>query len=286
MSTKVYEIVTERIIERIEKEGRLPWSKPWVHEAPKNLVSGKTYSGFNLWLLLMAPYCSPYFVTFKQAQKLGGTVKKGEKGWPVIFWSFIEKEGKTPGKVENIPFIRYYTVFNVEQCEGLETPPLNSRAVNTHESLAACDSIVRGMRKAPEITHNEARAYYSPKQDRVNMPRLEAFNDSPSYYHTLFHELTHSTGHESRLNRLKGDEALARFGSEPYAKEELVAEMGAAYLSGVAGIESSQEDRTIAYLQGWLSAIKQDPKLLVQAAAQAQKAADYILGTKHEEDKE
>lgn len=286
MSNKVYEIVTERLLERIEKEGRLPWAKPWVHEAPKNLISGKIYHGFNLWLLLMAPYCSPYFLTFKQCQARGGTVKKGEKGWPVIFWSFIEKEGKNPGTTENIPFIRYYTVFNVEQCEGLEVPPLNSRAINTNESLEACESIVRAMPKAPTITHQDARAYYSPMQDRVNMPRLEAFNDSPSYYHTLFHELTHATGHESRLARLKGQEALARFGSEPYAKEELVAEMGAAYLSGVAGIEASQEDQTVAYLQGWISRIKGDPKLLVQAAGQAQKAADFILGVKYNQESE
>jgi len=279
----VYEIITERIVERIEKEGRLPWSKPWIEGFPCNLVSKKHYRGSNVWLLNMAPFCSPYWLTFKQAQSLGGTVKKGEKGWPVVYWQWFETKDKLTGDDKRVPILRYYTVFNLEQCEGIEAPASESRRMNSDESIEACDSIVTGMKKRPEIKHERAQAFYSPMFDYVNMPKKEMFNDAPGYYHTLFHELTHATGHESRLGRLKGDAVLAKFGSEPYAKEELVAELGASYLSGVAGIQSTQEDNSIAYLQGWIKALKNDPKLLVQASAQAQKAADYILGTTFEE---
>jgi antirestriction protein ArdC len=278
----VYEIITERIIERIETEGRLPWHKPWIEGFARNLVSKKHYRGSNVWLLNMAPFTSPYWLTFKQAQSLGGTVRKGEKGWPVVYWQWFETKDKLTGETKNVPLLRYYTVFNLQQCEGIEAPESDSRVMNAVESLDACESVIQGMSKRPEIRHERNQAFYSPQFDYVNMPKKEMFHDAPSYYHTLFHELTHSTGHESRLGRLKGDAVLAKFGSEPYAKEELVAELGASYLSGVAGIQSTQEDNSIAYLQGWIKALKNDPKLLVQASAQAQKAADFILGTTFE----
>jgi antirestriction protein ArdC len=237
-------------------------------------------------MLLAAGYSSPFFLTFKQAKELGGTVRKGEKGWPVVYWIWFKKENKETGKKEQVPVLKYYTVFNVEQCEGIEVPTLTEKPINTVESLEQCDALVANMPKAPRIEHKEAQAYYSPTKDMVNMPRKDSFRDAPSYYHTLFHELTHATGHESRLGRLKGTALLARFGSEPYAKEELVAEMGASYLSGIAGIQATQEDQTVAYIQGWLEALKKDPKLLIHAAAQAQKAADFILGVTHEEQEE
>ena len=288
MASNVYEIVTARIIERIEKDGVLPWRKPWKsylsHDgAPQNLVSKKPYRGSNVWMLMMGGYSSPFFVTFKQAKELGGSVRKGEKGWPVVYWIWFKKENKTTGEKEQIPVLKYYTVFNLQQCEGIEIPKLEAKKLNTLESIEACDRIVANMPSAPRIEHKEAQAYYSPSADRVNMPLKASFVSAHAYYHTLFHELTHATGHESRLGRLKGTALLARYGSEPYAKEELVAELGASYVSGIAGIQATQEDQTVAYIQGWLSALKKDPKLLIHASAQAQKAADFILGIEREE---
>lgn len=282
----VYEIITERIIERIETEGRLPWHKPWIEGFARNLASKKHYRGSNVWLLNMAPFSSPYWLTFKQAKDQGGTVKKGEKGWPVVYWQWIETKDKVTGEKKTVPLLRYYTVFNLEQCEGIEAPATESRRMNTLESIEECERVIHDMPRRPEVRHERNQAFYSPQFDYVNMPKKEMFHDAPGYYHTLFHELTHATGHESRLGRLKGDAVLAKFGSEPYAKEELVAELGASYLSGVAGIQPTQEDNSIAYLQGWIKALKNDPKLLIQASAQAQKAADYILGVKFEEKSE
>jgi antirestriction protein ArdC len=276
----VYEIITERIIERIETEGRLPWHKPWIDGFARNLVSKKHYRGSNVWLLNMAPFTSPYWLTFKQAKELGGSVRKGEKGWPVVYWNWFETKDKLTGENKTVPILKYYTVFNLEQCEGIETPASESKSMNTDESLEACEQVIKAMPKRPEIRHERNEAFYMPRFDYVNIPKKEMFHDAPSYYHVLFHELTHATGHESRLGRLKGDSMLAKFGSEPYAKEELVAELGASYLSGVAGIQATQEDNSIAYLQGWIKALKNDPKLLVQASAQAQKAADFILNVK------
>lgn len=279
----VYEIITERIIERIETEGRLPWHKPWIEGFARNLVSKKHYRGSNVWLLNMAPFSSPHWLTFKQAQQLGGTVRKGEKGWPVVYWSWFKSKDKLTGEEKTFPILKYYTVFNLQQCEGIEAPATEGKRMNSDESIEECERVIKTMRKRPDIKHEANQAFYNPRFDYVNMPNKEMFHDAPGYYHTLFHELTHATGHESRLGRLKGDAVLAKFGSEPYAKEELVAELGASYLSGVAGIQASQEDNSIAYLQGWIKALKNDPKLLVQASAQAQKAADYILGVTFED---
>ena len=292
--TSVYEIITDRIIERIEKENRLPWKQPWKHYlnaesgAPQNLVSRKPYRGVNVFLLACvgSQYDTPYWLTFKQATKLGGTVRKGEKGVPVVYWCWFEKKaGTLTSKPERVPVLKYYTVFNVAQCEGIEVPKLEAKPLNTVEAIEDCEKVFGNMPKAPRLTHLEARAYYRPIEDLINMPVRDSFKDAPSYYHTLFHEMTHATGHESRLGRLKTSE-MRGYGSEPYAKEELVAELGASFLSGHCGIQASQEDQSVAYLQGWLSALRKDPKLIVQASAQAQKAADYILGVKFTEDEE
>jgi len=274
--TTVYEVITNRIIERIESEGVLPWRKPWIGGLPKNLISGKDYRGSNVWMLNMMPHSSPYWLTYKQAQTLGGNVRKGESGTPVTFWQFYEKKDE-PNK--RIPMIKYYTVFNLEQCDGIGAPIVEGNRMSPTESLEQCDAIISAMPKLPEIRHEQARAFYSPQFDYVNMPSKELFGCAEGYYHVLFHELAHATGHATRLNRLTSVEELGQFGSAPYAKEELVAELGASYLSGIAGIQLTQEDNSVAYLQGWLKALKNDPKLLIQASGQAQKAADYILRT-------
>lgn len=290
MSDKnVYEIITERICAQLEK-GTIPWQKPWnspegSNLLPRNLASGKAYRGVNVFLLHAMAYESPYWVTFKQAQERGGTVRKGEKATPVVFWKWLDSDQVDEnGKARRIPLLRYYSVFNVAQCDGVEYP---QPEVKTREiaPIDAAQAIVANMPKCPTILHGGDRACYSPSLDVVKMPELGTFRSAEDYHNVLFHELTHSTGHESRLKR-KGvsgsDGEWSAFGSTPYAREELVAEMGAAFLSGHAGIVERTLDNSAAYVAGWLSRLKDDSKLVVVAAAQAQRASDFILNVKHE----
>lgn len=275
----VYEIVTNRIIETLEA-GEIPWKKSWNSktQAPRNLTSGKTYSGINVFILLSARFQSPYWLTFKQATEKGGTVRKGEKGLPIVFWSTTEKEDDKTGEIKKTGFLRYYTVFNITQIDGLKDVP----AVEVHEETEGAEAfdmahdIVAGMPDAPAVKHGFTRACYIPSVDEINMPLMRSFGQPEEYFSTLFHELAHSTGHENRLNR-KGSGEIRHFGDADYSKEELVAEFGAAFLCAEAGISQAVITNQAAYIQGWLKALKNDSKLLVTAAAQAQKAADYIL---------
>lgn len=288
MSDKVYQIITDRIIGMLEK-GVVPWHKPWagVDSMPKNLVSGKEYRGVNVFLLGSLGYQRPEFVSYKQAGELGGQVRAGEKGCPVVFWKMLQGEeiNVKTGKPELIPLLRYYTVFNVAQCDGLEGKLPALPEGKQHEPIKEAEAVVASMPSKPPVKTGNARAYYSPAEDYVAMPDLGAFESPEAYYDTLFHELTHATGHASRLNR-KGiaatDGERSRFGSAPYAREELVAEMGAAFLCGHVGIVDRVIDNEAGYIKSWLDRLNGDPKLVVVAAAQAQKAADFILGVKHE----
>ena len=277
----VYEIITGRIIAMLEK-GTVPWRKPWQAKAgfPRNLVSGKPYRGINVFLLHAMSYESPFWLTFKQAHDLGAKVRKGEKACPVVFWKQLEVEDKATGETEKIPMLRFYYVFNVSQCDGLKNIPA---PVETPLSAPnKPEEIVSFMPNRPEIKHGLTRAYYSPAEDIVAMPNRERFENEVGYFATLFHELIHSTGHASRLNRATVTESQG-FGSNPYCREELVAEMGAAFLCGQAGIAESTLENSAAYVQNWLEQLQNDKKLIVQAAAMAQKAADFILDTKFKE---
>src|SRR6266487_2079754 len=280
----VYEIITQRIIALLE-QGTIPWQKPWRagEQAPQNLISKKHYRGINVFLLNAMHYSSPFWLTFKQAQELGGNVKRGERACPVVFWKWLDLQNKQTGDKERIPFLRYYSVFNVAQCKGIAAPVV-SEPVREHSPVQTAEKIVAGMPKRPGIKHGLAQAFYSPASDFVGMPAADQFNTGEDYYGVLFHELGHSTGHETRLNR-KGfsasDGNWSAFGSNPYAKEELVAEMTAAFLCGEAGIVERTIDNSAAYLASWLRRLKDDSKLVVNAAAQAQKAADWILGKWH-----
>jgi len=286
----VYQIVTDQVISLLE-QGKIPWSKPWRGGAagmPKNAISKKPYRGINTFLLAMTAenkgYDSPYWLTYKQSTDLGGNVKKGEKSTLVIFYKALEKDNPNdPANPERYMVLRYYNVFNVAQCENLDLSkiPDNGGIDDTPDldfsPIESCENIVKHFIKRPSITHNEQRAYYSTAKDVVNMPNPETFTDEQGYYNVLFHELTHSTGHERRLNR-SGIMERAAFGDTVYSKEELVAEMGAAFLCGFYDIANRTIENSVAYLQGWLSKLKSDKRLIVQAAAQAQKASDYILG--------
>jgi antirestriction protein ArdC len=279
MNTSIYEQVTDRIIDLLEK-GTVPWRKPWtVHTGlPRNLITKKPYRGINTFLLHAMKYESPFWLTYRQAVELGGHVRKGEKSCPVVFWKRLEFENAETGEKERIPLLRFYYVFNVAQCEGLKDAP----ALTVETPSSKPEEIIAAMPQRPEIKHGLAAAFYSPSADTVSIPARTRFENDNGYFDTLFHELVHSTGHTSRLNRSTLTES-AGFGSNPYCKEELVAEMGAAFLCGLAGIGETVLENSAAYVQNWLKQLQNDKTLIVQAAAQAQKAADFILNVKHPE---
>jgi antirestriction protein ArdC len=285
MNNKVYDIITEKVIEKLE-EGTVPWHRPWIGgEMPMNLVSKKPYRGINVFMLSCTSFVSPYWLSYKQAKKLGGNVKKGEKSTIVVFWKPIEvddKDSEEDGKKKTIRLLRYYRVFNVEQCENIDEkkiPKLDTR--DDFQSLDKCESIINDMQNKPSIKFEQQQAFYHPLNDFVNMPKQNTFNSDEEYYSTFFHELTHSTGHKTRLGRHQKEKCNHIFGSKDYSKEELVAEMGAAFLCGLCGIENKTIDNSAAYIKGWLKKLKDDVKMVVLTAAQAQKAADYILNVKY-----
>jgi antirestriction protein ArdC len=277
MKNQTYDRITDRITTLLT-QGTVPWHKPWKARTwlPRNFVSQKPYRGINVFLLLAMSYESPFWLTFRQATALGGSVRKGEKACPVVFWKQLKVEDKESGEQQRIPLLRFYHVFNVTQCDGLKT---RTEPVQATESIISKpEDIVAGMPQPPVVKHGMTRAYYSPHYDCVGLPARERFHTGDGYYATLFHELVHSTGHEKRLKRSTLTES-AGFGSNPYCKEELIAEMGAAFLCGQAEIVERTIDNSAAYIKGWLEQLQSDKTLIVQAAAQAQRAADFILGT-------
>lgn len=268
---QVYQIVTDQIIAKLE-QGVIPWRKPWSAkrgECAHNWVSGRPYSGINAMLLDTGEYA-----TFKQIQAAGGTVKKGEHGHIVVFYKLFEDENDEDRK---IPYLRYYKVFEVNtQCEGLASKvvPLPE---DEREPITEAEAIVEAYKDAPMIEHKGNQACYIPLLDKIQMPKRAAFRAIPEYYSTLFHELVHSTGHKNRLTRA-GVMATSFFGDVTYSKEELVAEIGAAMLCSISGLGFDTLDNSAAYIDSWLRRLKGDPKMVVTAAGQAQRAADYIQG--------
>ncbi|GGH55695.1 hypothetical protein GCM10007423_63500 [Dyadobacter endophyticus] len=286
----VFQVVTDRIIKMLE-DGVNPWRKTWLVEpnsdfaGPKNYVSKKPYRGINFFMLSCTGFSSPYFLTMKQVNEKGGQVIKGEKATPVVFaktYTFREtKEVDGESKeVDKKGFCyKLYYVFNIEQTT-LEVPAVAIPAGVEHKSekIEACESILRGYQSAPTFKHGGSKAYYRKDCDLVQMPAMSSFNCSEAYYSILFHEIIHSTGHPKRLNR-EGVAEFDRFGSKRYSQEELIAEMGAAYLNSVSGISSPELDSNSAsYIKGWLKPLKNDKKFVFKAASAAQKATAHILG--------
>jgi antirestriction protein ArdC len=275
----VYEVVTEQVIKQLES-GVAPWRKPWRTESPVNLISQKPYRGLNVFLLASQGYESRFWLTFNQAKKLGGYVKKGEHATTVVFWHIgqekLTRQADGTDRKSKPFLLRYYSVFNLGQTEGIAEKLGLTNSTPRVPSLEQCEQIVSAMPNRPAFEQS-ARAWYRPSTDTVGMPARGLFNSSEEYYSTLFHELTHSTGHASRVGR-EGIEQLNTFGSESYSKEELVAEMGAAMLCGVTGIAPATLQNSAAYLKTWIERLKSDSRLLVSAASAAQKASDYILG--------
>jgi len=273
----VNEIITQKIIDQLEK-GVVPWHKPWAISSPKNLISKKDYRGINVILLTLEGKSSPYWATYTQVSNLGGNVKKGMQGAMVVYFKSLEylDENSKDG-LKTVPMLRYYKVFNVEDCEGIESkiPPTLSRIINPIEE---CEKVVEGYSDKPKIFQSD-RAAYAPRTDVIYMPDMKTFESSEYYYEVLFHEMAHSTGHPNRADRDGFDrDAFPPFGSPDYSKEELIAEIGSVFLYSKVGIESPFEN-SITYIQSWMKRLKEEPNLVISAASKAQKAFDHILKT-------
>lgn len=268
----VHEIITERILERLE-QGEIPWKKPWISLPPANMKSQREYNGINRLLLGMSGYSSRWWLTWNQIQERGGQVRKDEKSTFVVFMKNYEKKFKEDDGTEKIEtrwMLRYYKVWNIEQVEGIEP---REEPTFEHNPIEEAEAIVENMPRRPEIEHKGQRAAYNPLDDTVKMPPREKFPEATGYYATLFHELAHATGHPSRVGRPRHFDE-----NYDYAKEELVAEMSAAFLCNQVGIIQEREENVTAYIQSWLKALKNDKTLVIWAGAQAQKAFDYIMG--------
>jgi antirestriction protein ArdC len=270
-----YQIVTDTIIAQLES-GVVPWRKPWRTDVPMSLASLKPYRGLNVLMLATQGYASRYWLTFNQAARLGGHVKKGEKATLVTFWKIGEYEKKETGEKKDSFLLKYYRVFNLEQTEGIAEKLGLDKPEARMPSIETCERIVAEMRQCPRFEDSNA-AWYRPLTDTVGMPHKQKFESAESFYATLFHELAHSTGHPSRVGR-DGIENVNSFASESYSKEELIAEMSSAFLCGVSGISPAVIGQSASYLQSWISRLKGDSRLLISAASAAQKASDFILG--------
>jgi len=303
----VYARINDLVIEGLTKEG-MQWFKPWKggqENAPFNLATKRYYNGFNIFMLNCVMRAEGYefnqWLTFKQVSAKGGKVVKGSKSTEVYFWQigyFDNKTGKfvSPKEVKNINpnekladgkdryrktfSVKYYRVFNIAQCEGIE-PMQTEKVIEEvqNEPVEVAETLVKNYvenQNGFEIKHGQSGAYYSPSRDYVNMPHLETFVDSDSYYKVLFHEIAHSTGHKSRLNR-KSLTEVAHWGDNTYAKEELVAEISAMYLVGLLGLNpKSDDENSQAYIKGWCKHLADKPSECVYAMQQATKVVEFI----------
>jgi antirestriction protein ArdC len=273
MSNTVYQDVTNSIIEQLEK-GAIPWVKPWKADssADKNLLTQKPYQGINRLILglsgMVNGYGIPVWASYKQWESIGGNVRKGEKGTRIVFFSKVDKENKQTGDKESYSVLKAYWVFNASQIDGIDIVPTETvEKPFTPIELAE----TRIVKTGAALSHGGDAAFYAPSVDRIQLPNKGTFDSEANYYATAFHELVHWTGAKHRLDR---NLEKGRFGNPAYAFEELVAEMGAAFLCQDYGIQG--ELRHAGYIQNWLKALRDDSKAVFKAAALAQKAADYL----------
>jgi antirestriction protein ArdC len=293
MTIDIAQIITDRIISELEK-GATPWIKPWKrlrstpgHGMPFNPVSGTLYRGANhFWLSMMqGSYPSPYWLTFKQAQGLGASVKAGAKGTPVVYWSINKKESKgSNGETVTsaYAFIKHYYVFNVAQIDDLVIPAIPEPPKPDFDADSNVMALVDRLGLAEGLHHAGDSAFYSPARDFISMPAMAAFNSANGYHSTLLHESVHATGHKSRLDREFGK----RFGNEAYAFEELVAELGSAMLCAHCGIDGEMQANHVAYIANWLTVLKNDKKAILTASAKAQQALDFLTKAKQVDESE
>lgn len=269
-------VMTDQIIKAM-RGGKIPWVKPWYsYQNPvTNYKTKQSYNGINTIVLGMSEYECPFWVTYKQALDLGGHVKPEMVGTKIIYGSMITKKAKTKDEKDQFfPLYKNYTVFNLKQTT-LDIPDLNKKVLDFNP-IEKAEKIIANFSKCPQVSNDGDRAYYAPKRDHVTLPPKANFKTVEGYYATLFHELSHSTGHTSRLDRKSLGQGHG-FGSHEYSKEELIAEMSAAYLCGYSGI-TSKIDNTAAYLQSWIKTFQDKPRMLIQAGTAAHKATNHILG--------
>ena len=303
----MYAQITEAVIASLE-QGQIPWEKPWqiegseggLRDAPRSVSTGKVYRGMNwFWLEMMRQangFCSPWWMTYRQAKNLGGTVKKGAKSTRAMFWKILDgadeidpETGKA--KKTSYPVLRSFAIFNLDQCDlppaaidrlaarlDKIAPVTTGAADNDNKRIEAADAALMEYidDQGIGLEHGGWQAYYSPSRDHIQMPELRTFFDSESYYATLAHEAVHSTGHKSRLARSVEDKAA--FGSAQYSREELTAELGASMICSVIGVAKPEIDKNRdAYIQSWIKKLQSDPKAVVVAGGKAGRAADYVL---------
>lgn len=275
---ELFQTIADRIVEQMEA-GVRPWTRPWNEDRagvdfslPHNLT-GRPYRGANaFWLYIIGKgqgYETPVWLTFNQAKKAGGNVKKGERGSPVFFWKFDVKPDPKTKEPKRVVWAKQYTVFNIDQCEGVKLPQRKART--KADRIAEAEALMEATEA--KISYGGNVACFIPSLDRIQMPEREAFKAPEFFYGTAFHELGHWTGHESRLNRQFGK----RFGDEAYAAEELVAELTAAFVMGTLGLSNPEREDHASYIANWIRMLKGDPKAFITAAGKAQAAADMIL---------
>lgn len=268
MSDKIQKAIQNKVLAMLE-EGTIPWRKTWNLECgtAKNIITNKAYRGSNYFMLNCQGYSSPYWMTFKQAKNLGGFVRKGQKSTPITVWYTVKpKEGEEEKKQRG--YFGMALVFNLAQTDEVKVPKREEDEVKKYNNdpLANCEQILSEFTDPPAVKWG-MKPCYNLTQDIIGMPKIKKFESSEEFYAVYFHEMGHSTRHLTRLNRIKTS----------YAKEELVAEMTACFLCGSAGIETATIDNQVAYINEWRKEISKDPKIIMQAASEAQKAANYIM---------
>jgi antirestriction protein ArdC len=286
MGVNVYDVINQRILQLLE-QGTVPWRRGWnvTSSMPRSLATKKEYKGLNVFVLSCQQFSSPWWLTFHQCNQLGGRILKGSRSTPVLFWKWVDRAGNEldvhdehNSRSGKVPLLKFYQVFNAEQTEGITYPETENTFTNftTFTPIEQAEQIISSMPNRPLIQHMGNRAYYNPTSDTITLPPQHNFQSPEEYYCTAFHELIHSTMAENRLNR-KATIQVHKFGDADYSKEELVAEMGASFLCGYSGIEDTTLENSVAYLQGWLKALRSDRTLLVHAASAAQRASDFVL---------
>jgi len=284
--TDVYQTVTNNILAAMEN-GIIPWRKPFktsFSPIPINFSTMKVYRGINVFLLNLAclqfGYPKNAWLTFKQAKGMGGYVKKGQSSETILFWKSIAINEKNISQedeselIKKVYIARTYNVFNIDQCGGIDE---DSEILSTTPRIGSCEDVYANYPEVrPEVSLG-LKAMYIPALDQIRIPGVQDFHSTSDYYATLFHELVHSTGHLSRLNR-EGISEAKHSNKIRYSKEELIAEMGASFLCAFTGIENPDlTNNSAAYLQSWLQVFKQDKTMVVKAASNAQRAVDFIL---------
>jgi len=284
MNNKIYQEITEKIIAQLTK-GIIPWEEPWFGNC--GAISHATGRAYSLLNQLALGGESAEFVTWHQIQMLKGRVIKGSKGRKVYFWHTFDKaEVNEKGEriIKKIPYLRTYTVFRVDDCEGIEARWQPKQGNTTVSPIALAEETTNQYlnREGIKLEHkNSGEAYYAPRQDYINVPSINNFRSSEAYYSTLLHEIVHSTGHKKRLGRFKVDEHLSPFGSPDYSREELVAEMGASFLLRRLNIDNAKTlQQNSAYIQNWIQVLNNDMSLIAIAASRAEKAVQFVMGEK------